>query len=232
MNLSVSDNLFHFTGIDIERGKKKPDDNAFQTLKDILESGNFRLNRNNRNWAIYADDAPPREMDFDIPMVCFTETPIGFLSNHIEVFGEFGIGMHLEWGIKNGAQNVLYCDSTTTNFYGKTLAGVLEYVHRTLVEGDPQARWFWFRSLVGITENIDFREEREWRILGRTENVPGGGETFEPVSVSFSKKDIVVVVCPSKYISELRTFLDGIDAYKNYQFGLLSSEIILRGRLV
>ena len=165
-------------------------------------------------------------MNLQIPMACFTETPISFIPDHMEIFGYFGIGMRLKWGIEKGAQNVVYCDQKHQNSYGRTLAGVLDYVHHGLTVGESQPRWHWFRELVGITEDIGFREEREWRFIGRTENIPGAKD-FEPKTVSFEPTDVVVVVCPQIFLSELRTFIDKLTPYKDYSFGILSSENLI-----
>ena len=226
MSLSVSNVLFHFTGIDHARGKYKPEKDSLEVLKSILQEQAFRLSMNKRNWTVSDEGVPGRAMNLEIPMTCFTETPISFIPDHMKTFGHFGIGMRLKWGIEKGAQNVVYCDQKHQNSYGRTLAGVLGYIHHGLEVGEAQPCWYWFRELVVITEDIGYREEREWRFLGRTENIPGA-KNFEPKTVSFKPSDVVVVVCPQKYLSELRAFIDNLPSFKDYSFGILCSEYLI-----
>ncbi len=229
MNPTVSNTLFHFTGIDHTRCKFKPKEEAFGTLKSIIESQHFRLSLNNRNWTIYDDNEPLRHMDFGVPMLCFSETPIDYIGRHMEVFGYFGLGMKIEWAIKNHAQNVIYCDTTVPNYYGRTLAGVLDFIHHNLVvDPNTQAKWYWFRSLVGVTENIIYRDEREWRFIGRTENVAGGGDDFTPQYIGFTSNDIYVVVCPAECLPELQQVLHQTGKYNNFEFKIITSEELLK----
>ncbi len=224
-NLSSSNVLFHFTGIDHTRGKVKTDAGAFQTLQSILGSSQFEIRMNKRAWTVHDDGVPGRAMDFDIPMSCFSETPLAFLPDHMNQFGEFGLGMKLDWGVEKGAQNVVYCDDDHQNSYGRSLAGVLDYIHHGLAVGEAQPHWYWFRELVGVTEHIDHRGEREWRFLGRTEDKPGAVD-YEPKTVDFTPADILVVVCPARLIVQLRAFLDSSPTYLNYPFSILSSEFV------
>ncbi|HKI44609.1 MAG TPA: abortive infection system antitoxin AbiGi family protein [Balneolales bacterium] len=229
MNPTVSNTLFHFTGIDCDRGVFKPKEEALNTLKSILGSQHFLLSNNNREWTIFDVKEPVRHMNFDLPMLCFTETPIEFIGMHMGVFGHFGVGMKIEWAIKNHAQNVIYCDRSEPNYYGRILAGVLDFIHHNLAtDQNTQAKWYWFRSLVGVTEDIRFRNEREWRFIGRTENKPGGGDSFTPTHVDFNINDIEVVVCPEDCIPAVHEFLKGIPSYSQYTFNVISSEELLK----
>lgn len=229
MNPIVSNTLFHFTGIDHERGIFKPDEEAFNTLKSIIESKQFQLAPNPRNWSIFDTDEPHRHMNFEIPMVCFTETPIEYIGMHMMVFGHFGLGMKIEWAIRNRAQNVIYCDKKEPNFYGRTLAGVLDFIHHNLaVDPNTQAKWYWFRSLVGVTEDIIYRNEREWRVIGRSENKPGGGTYFTPKSAEFTVDDIDVVVCPSSLVDDLNIFLNKLPGFAICNFKIISAESLLK----
>ncbi|WP_157237814.1 abortive infection system antitoxin AbiGi family protein [Desulfobacter curvatus] len=228
MNPTISNTLFHFTGIDYDRGIFKPKEESLNTLKSILESQHFLLSRNQREWTIFDVEEPVRHMNFDLPMLCFTETPIEYIGMHMNVFGHFGVGMKIDWAIKNHAQNVIYCDKSEPNYYGRILAGVLDFCHNNLAtDPNTQAKWYWFRSLVGVTEDIIFRNEREWRFIGRTENKPGGGESFTPEHIDFDVNDIEAIVCPKACILEVHDFLKRLPNYSQYAFKVLSSEELL-----
>ena len=53
MSLSVSNVLFHFTGIDHARGKYKPEKDSIEVLKSILKEQAFRLSMNERSWTVW-----------------------------------------------------------------------------------------------------------------------------------------------------------------------------------
>ena len=42
------------------------------------------------------------------PMVCFCDIPISRLSEHTTFYGEYGLGLTKEWGLKNGLEPVIY----------------------------------------------------------------------------------------------------------------------------
>jgi hypothetical protein len=87
MNPALSDVLFHFTGYN-----KEPEA-AFANLKAILESKCYNLSSCRREWRIGNSEQGEPRVILSIPMVCFTETPLGFLGHHMIKYNEYGIGM-------------------------------------------------------------------------------------------------------------------------------------------
>lgn len=47
------------------------------------------------------------------PMVCFCDIPLSRINQHVAFYGEYGLGMSLEWGRKNGLNPVVYLSSTS-----------------------------------------------------------------------------------------------------------------------
>lgn len=95
--MAVSANtLFHFTSI--------------KGLKGILESGGFFCQYSDEHFENILPSKSHYRFTY-IPMTSFCDLTIMQLSNdsvHRESFGEFGIGLTKEWGIKNGVSPVMY----------------------------------------------------------------------------------------------------------------------------
>lgn len=53
------------------------------------------------------DSRSIRGFNFGIPMTCFCDISLGQISNHINTYGGYGIGMTKEWGIKKAESNYL-----------------------------------------------------------------------------------------------------------------------------
>ena len=89
-----SENLFHFT-------------RTIDVLEGILKNGFYpRFCLEDISWARTKDN----HMAF--PMVCFCDIPIGRISEHTAFYGEFGLGLTKEWGLKNKLSPVAYTHST------------------------------------------------------------------------------------------------------------------------
>jgi len=95
--MAVSANtLFHFTSI--------------KGLKGILSSGGFFCQYSDEHFENILPSKNHYRFTY-IPMTSFCDLTIMQLSNdsvHRESFGEFGIGLTKEWGIKNGVSPVMY----------------------------------------------------------------------------------------------------------------------------
>lgn len=193
MNSTISDTLYHFT-------------KNFDTLKAIVTSSKFLLKINKREWRIGNKEGIVHHLIYDSPMVCFTETPLQFLANHQRNFGNYGIGMKIGWAIDKGAQNVIYCEHHYPNDFANTLLEVLEH-NSKLKQMKPPVNFNRqvFDSLVGATEQMQYRQEREWRFIARISDL--ANKTFAPTEVTFTPFDIVEFICPKSDENELREFL-------------------------
>jgi hypothetical protein len=206
MNATVSPDLFHFTGIDHKRRVYKPDSVALETLFLILQSSKFLLAMNKREFRLLRTPSAPTgiKYDFTLPMACFTETPFEFLKQHTEKFGEFGLGLTLEWAMKNAAQNVVYCDPLIPNSY---LMAIYDVTNPLFKDSDKSKEPVYpfdgpqhpINEFIAASEDMGYRDEREWRIIGRLEK----GKVVGPGHVPFTPDDVTHIFCPQHLIGEL-----------------------------
>ena len=92
-----SQTLFHFTS-------------EFKYLKSIIE-GKFypRISLE----AVPSIDRKTKErkgIHAAYPMVCFCDIPLSQVKNHIEFYGDYGIGLTKEWGKNQGLNPIIYLD--------------------------------------------------------------------------------------------------------------------------
>jgi hypothetical protein len=192
MNPSISSQLFHFTGVNKERGFFKPDVEAFATLKKILNSKYLLLSPNRIQLLFPQDSILMEKIELIIQMACLTETPIEFLTDHIKLFGKFGLGFTIDWALRNGGQNVIYCDSHSPNSFAHTVSEIGNYFAMNGMAHD--IRFIrWVSELAAITENFEYRNEREWRFL-RASNID------DQLAIPFQGDDLKTVICPRNFI--------------------------------
>ena len=118
-----------------------------------------------------------KEAKIGIPMVCFTDIPIEQSKKHREEYGQFGLAMKKEWGMKHGLNPILYVvkDSEVYNAYNHLQYVVLKQYENEkndqegildLIEA--------FMNYAGFMKEYTndpamqakpFYDEREWRYL-------------------------------------------------------------------
>jgi len=98
MNIS-SDSLFHFT-------------NSATRLINILTSG-FQPKYSLETF-VFNDTIK----EYAIPMVCFCDIPISQIEHHMDIYGQYGLGLSKAWAIRNGLNPVIYLenDSRLNNY--------------------------------------------------------------------------------------------------------------------
>ena len=197
----MSSQLFHFTGFDKVNGSFKPDIDALDILKRILQSHYLLLMPNKVHLKLPKIGDLLSEIDVKVHMACFTETPLQFISGHIAKYGKFGLGFTVEWALRNGGQNVVYCDPNASNSYAHTVAGIGGYLMRNGAAYDIQ-KVRWIAELAAITERFELRHEREWRFL----RAPIVDDKLR--GIEFSSEDLQTIVCPSLHIAEIRRILE------------------------
>ncbi|WP_242108825.1 abortive infection system antitoxin AbiGi family protein [Luteimonas aquatica] len=159
MSLSSS-TVIHFT--------REPD-----ALKGILEKG-FRIKLCRET--VVLDTQPG---SFCVPMVSFCDIPFSKIKDHLDKYGEYGIGLTKAWAVRKGLNPVLYMskDSSLSKSY-KTAFNHYVYESDHEIEDLPAET----RGLVDIVRyiknyendltrknktipNYRFSDEREWRYV-------------------------------------------------------------------
>ena len=88
--------LFHFT--------RSPDN-----LINILIDGFYpRCCMENLEFIYKHGTSQLSTTGFAIPMVCFCDIPLSQISNHVEKYGGYALGLSKEWGESNGINPVMY----------------------------------------------------------------------------------------------------------------------------
>lgn len=106
-------------------------------------------------------------------MVCFCDTPLSLLINHINTYGQYGLGMTKEWGLRKGLNPVIYFNKNSH------LAIKFSVVTNDLIwKRIPSARAFHeilgymkpyegtlYRNGHDVKESVRFYDEHEWRYV-------------------------------------------------------------------
>jgi hypothetical protein len=118
------------------------------------------------------------------PMVCFCDIPISRISEHTAFYGEYGIGLTKEWGLRNGLTPVAYATE------GSAITKVADYLLGIRFDGEADkderetvlnTHIYGLISLVkpikgnmqvaGAIVEKDFYQENEWRFVPSTANI-------------------------------------------------------------
>jgi len=146
----LADYLIHFT--------RQNDKSSFDTLKDIILSGQINCGWSVRN--------TKRTIFGDIPAVCFTDMPLYsfyryvFNRKDINKVDFYGIALHKSKMFQLGARNVIY--GTTTENETETEDADNVWTNPNLSPNE-QYRYM----LTNINDVNDWTHEREWRWTNR-----------------------------------------------------------------
>lgn len=159
-----SASLFHFT-------------RSLDILKSVLKDG---------FWPRYClEDVEwqgREENDFiAFPMVCFCDIPMSRISEHVNFYGNFGIGLTKEWGAKNNLNPVFYF-SGDNPLHGalKSLTTTVSNLEEPQNEkGFIDIRYILAHSkptkgrmiIAGEPVTKDFYQESEWRYVPQKEGI-------------------------------------------------------------
>jgi len=204
MNI-YSDFIFHFTG---------KNNNGLEILANILKSG-FRFS--NKNPVMPIGLSENINYYYNPGMICFTDIPLKKIPDHAKKYGNYGIGLRKEWGIKAGGQPVLY------TFEESLFHKSLKQLHDTIEKLDDRFTYnglihqFWlaFDGLHGITQGNSSYDDREWRIVRDEKNQYQIDNVSMPENaivetLKFKAYDIVLLVAPEKEFLELKKIADKI----------------------
>ena len=159
-----SNTLFHFT--------KNQD-----TLKLILKNGFWpRYCLEDISWIGF----PSLEF-VAYPMVCFCDIPLSRISDHVDFYGEFGIGLTKEWAIKNDLNPVLYIAGIVS--VGKSITNLMKFVGN--INNENQEEYIsTFRNINAYIKPCEgrmivneqslpkeFYQESEWRYVPKNVDI-------------------------------------------------------------
>ncbi len=120
-----------------------------------------------------------------IPMVSFCDIPLSQIKNHVERYGNYGIGLKKEWGKKHGLNPVLYLDTNSQLgadlreaskelLLGKRILGDLRLVESTVLDILRFSKNYQHTLQRSGSESQDYRfsDEREWRYVPERKDAP------------------------------------------------------------
>ncbi|MGY1488689.1 abortive infection system antitoxin AbiGi family protein [Methylobacillus pratensis] len=161
-----SNTLFHFT-------------KSQETLKLILKNGFWpRYCLEDVTWLAFAN---PHEY-IAYPLVCFCDIPLSRISEHVNFYGEFGVGLTREWAEKNGLNPVLYVagDNNITASFRELITQGDQHTSVDLQNScRATARYLYAHSkplagrMVVNGQPVEkvFYQESEWRYVPKEENI-------------------------------------------------------------
>lgn len=147
--------LFHFT-------------NKLENLLGIL-TNEFQPRFCLENYDCIASNPDPegKANKWAVPMVCFCDLPLSQTASHLEIYGDYGIGITKLWGQNNGISPVLYV------YRESSLAKIFESLspsdvgtpakNRLALFIKPYEGNLWRKEVEH--SSIRFYDEREWRFV-------------------------------------------------------------------
>jgi hypothetical protein len=159
MSKPKSNNLFHFT-------------KSIDVLKSILKNGLLpRYCLEDMSWVGMAGHMA-------YPMVCFCDIPLSRIQEHTSFYGEYGIGLTKDWGLKNQLDPVIYC--TNNGLVSRAASTLLEIDTNSLDENLTNNISLAFACFAKLTKPLagsmyvggsivqkEFYQESEWRYMPR-----------------------------------------------------------------
>ncbi len=126
---------------------------------------------------------PKVEMEIGIPMVCFCDIPLSQVTNHINIYGTYAIGLKKEWALANSISPIfyLYNESRTSYLLNQLFKTSVRFdrivaLHEEELKAKASREIFellyhckaykgsMWRDGVLIND-ITFYDEREWRYV-------------------------------------------------------------------
>jgi hypothetical protein len=192
------------------------------------------------------DNDSQRFIEDAIPMVCFCDIPLSLLMNHINTYGQYGLGMTKEWGLRKGLNPVIYFNKnshlatkfselTNSLLWKRTLAG--QAVNEIMGYIKPYEGTL-YRNGRDVKKNVRFYDEHEWRYVPDISTLNDKGiETFlqrhmylnqealreandklgmEATRLSFSAEDIKYIIIEDE--DQINTMIKRVRAIKSRRY--------------
>ena len=192
-----SPNLYHYT-------------KTFSNLDSIIRGGHFEIHYVLETFFFIAPN-----LQYRIPMVCFTDLPQGARTRHRKRYGDYGIVLKKEWAKNQGICPVIYC---------KTNGQLTDIIRRIYKNISPKqqinilsyckpyyAHFYDSKTAKWSNTNVRFYDEREWRYVPiEFTDAEIGAKASK--KISFTDNDVVRVYVKSK--EEQRLLSEIIDIKK------------------
>lgn len=117
-------------------------------------------------------------VEFYAAMICFCDIPLSQVQNHIESYGQYGIGMKKSWAENSGLNPVLYLEDkselakSVTNIIRRLLVGktwnkwgAIEKEFADILRYTKNYEDDLVRKNMPVIRNYRFSDEREWRYV-------------------------------------------------------------------
>jgi hypothetical protein len=209
-----SDNLFHFT-------------RSRDSLKGILLNGFMpRYCLEDVGWLAIGD----KFMAY--PMTCFCDIPISRIGDHTGFYGNYGLGLTKDWGLKNGLTPLVYASP------GSAATTAVNYLINLRFDGLPDAdarakengrNMYGLLTLIkpikgniwsgGVLTEKEFYQENEWRYVPSAGNAiferdfatekDARNKEMEAHKLGISPNDIRYIFVPDD--TEIPVLVDFID---------------------
>jgi len=129
------------------------------------------------------------KIEIAIPMICFCDIPLSQISDHVNSYGEYAIGLNKDWAIANGISPVFYIynNSRTSKMIirlsksSNRLDKVMQLVKKdTSIPATMEYLEFLFYCKIykgsmwregKLKKNITFYNEREWRYVPKLDEL-------------------------------------------------------------
>lgn len=156
-----SNSLFHFTS-------------KLDYLFSILENGFYP--RLCLETVSFGNENLRPGMASTIPMICFCDISLSQISNHIKNYGNYGLGMTKEWGIRNKLNPVIYlnANSKLSNSLSKLVDSIIASLDQNCTEdiNEISDQFMNISKYIKQYDNCDrsddlikFYDEKEWRYV-------------------------------------------------------------------
>ncbi|MNR79915.1 hypothetical protein D3C72_106260 [compost metagenome] len=235
--LPRSSSLFHFT-------------KSLDILQAILKDGFWpRYCLEDIQWQGHVEN------EFvSFPMVCFCDIPIGRISEHVNFYGSFGIGLTKEWGAKNNLNPIMYFAGN--NPVHGALQAITGIVTKLPDKAEHKAGLKNIRYILGHTKPTsgrmilsgepvrkDFYQESEWRFVPQHTDISDylsleqfqksdylnecNKKTSELCRLKFLPTDVKYIFVPSDAdIPAIMNFLQSeLDHYPNADLKVLMARV-------
>jgi|ERR1035437_8501234 hypothetical protein len=176
MALISSNTLFHFTS---------SSENLISILRNEFQP---RLSLESFAHIVRYVTNSPWMTESGVPMVCFCDIPLSQVGSHMEHYGDYGIGLSKEWGMRHHISPVMYIHGESAPAESAAQLAVLWLKLRAgevLSEFEPLALragalLYFLKAYEGVLERrgkelieVRFYNEREWRYVPpEVESIP------------------------------------------------------------